>query len=147
MASLDIFNADPFTTIQLTEAVERIPYLPMTLGALDLFEPKPIRTKVLMVEQRQGKLVLVPFSDRGAPGTQRTTEQRSARHFQVPRIRMAEDGPLDHRWRTDHTYDLDRNPLTRHVSTPSTERFSPRPLSNRPHLRRLHPTRLSKSSG
>ena len=87
MASLDIFNQDPFTTIQLTQAVERVPYLPQGLAALNLFEPKPIRTKVLMVEQRQGKLVLLPFSDRGAPGVQRTTEQRSARHFQVPRIR------------------------------------------------------------
>lgn len=88
MASLDIFNQDPFTTIQLTEAVERIPYLPQGLEALDIFEPKPIRTKVLMVEQRQGILVLIPFSDRGAPGIQRQTELRQARHFAVPRIRM-----------------------------------------------------------
>src|SRR5579872_6843132 len=88
MASLDVFNADPFTTIQLTQAVERVPYLPQGLAALELFDPKPIRTKVLMVEQRQGRLVILPFSDRGAPGVQRQTEVRSARHFQVPRIRM-----------------------------------------------------------
>jgi len=88
MASLDIFNQDPFTTVQLTQAVERVPYLPQGLAALDLFDPKPIRTKVLMVEQRQGKLVILPFSDRGSPGVQRATELRSARHFEVPRIRM-----------------------------------------------------------
>lgn len=88
MVSLDVFNQDPFTTIQLTQAVERTPYLPQGLAALGLFEPKPIRTKVLMVEQRQGVLVLLPFTDRGAPGTQRTTELRSARHFAVPRVRM-----------------------------------------------------------
>jgi hypothetical protein len=88
MASLDVFNADPFTTIQLTQAVERVPYLPQGLAALDLFDDRPIRTKVLMVEQRQGKLVILPFSDRGAPGVQRQTELRQARHFQVPRIRM-----------------------------------------------------------
>ena len=41
-----------------------------------------------MVEQRQGVLRILPFTDRGAPGTQRTTEQRSARGFLVPRIRM-----------------------------------------------------------
>lgn len=87
MASLDIFNQDPFTTIQLTTAVERVPYLPQGIASLNVFEPKPIRTKVAMVEQRQGRLVIVPFSDRGAPGTQRTMEQRSARHFAVPRIR------------------------------------------------------------
>lgn len=90
MASLDIFNQDPFTTIQLTAAVERVPYLPQGLDALGIFDPKPIRTKVLMVEQRQGRLFILPFTDRGAPGTQRTTERRQARHFEVPRIR-AED--------------------------------------------------------
>lgn len=88
MASLDVFNQDPFTTIQLTSAVERVPYLPQGLDAMNIFEPKPIRTKVAMVEQRQGVLVVLPFSDRGAPGTQRTTELRQARHFLVPRIRM-----------------------------------------------------------
>lgn len=84
---LDVFNQDPFSTIQLTASVERVPYLPQTLGSLGIFEPKPIRTKTLMVEQRQGRLVLIPFSDRGAPGLQRTTELRQARHFRVPRIR------------------------------------------------------------
>ena len=88
MASLDIFNQDPFTTIQLTTAVERVPYLPQGIDELNLFEPKPIRTKVAMVEQRQGQLVVLPFIDRGAPRTQRTTELRSARHFLVPRIGM-----------------------------------------------------------
>lgn len=88
MASLDVFRQDPFTTIQLTLAVERAPYLPNALASLNLFEPNPIRTKVAMVEQRQGKLTVLPFSDRGAPGTQRTTEQRQARSFLVPRIRM-----------------------------------------------------------
>jgi hypothetical protein len=88
MLSLDVFNQDPFTTIQLTMAVERQPYRPQMLGDMGIFEVKPIRTKVLMVEQRQGVLVLIPFTDRGAPGTQRQTELRQARHFAVPRIRM-----------------------------------------------------------
>ena len=77
MVSLDVFNADPFTTIQLTTAVERAPYLPQGVEALDLFDPKPIRTKVAMVEQRQGQLVVLPFSDRGAPRT--SARRNSAR--------------------------------------------------------------------
>ncbi len=32
--------------------------------------------------------MVLPFSDRGAPGTQRTTERRQARHFRVPHIGM-----------------------------------------------------------
>ena len=90
MASLDIFHADPFTTIQLTTAVERVPYLPQGIEALNLFDDKPIRTKVAMIEQRQGQLVVLPFSDRGAPRTERTTERRQARGFPVPHIGMAD---------------------------------------------------------
>lgn len=90
MASLDIFNADPFTTIQLTTAVERVPYMPQGLESLNLFDPKPIRTKVAMVEQRQGQLVVLPVMDRGAPRTERVTERRQARHFEVPHIGMAD---------------------------------------------------------
>ncbi|MDR3438956.1 major capsid protein [Telmatospirillum sp.] len=86
MASLDVFHQDPFSTIQLTTAVERNPYQPTGLGELNLFEPDPIRTTALAVEQRQGKLVLIPFSDRGEEGTQRTTEKRQARYFDVPRL-------------------------------------------------------------
>lgn len=88
MATLDVFHQDPFRTITLTAAIEKVPYLPDGLEAMKIFEDKPIRTEELWVEQRQGQLVLVPFSDRGAPGTQRTTELRNARPFKVPRIRM-----------------------------------------------------------
>jgi hypothetical protein len=81
MGSLDIFHSDPFKTIQLTAAIEKVPYLPDGLEAMKIFDDKPIRTKALMVEQRQGKLVIVPFSDRGAPAVERTTEKRQARYW------------------------------------------------------------------
>ncbi|HEY3847804.1 MAG TPA: major capsid protein, partial [Acetobacteraceae bacterium] len=87
MVSLDIFHQDPFKTIQLTTAIEKVPYLPDGLEAMGIFEDKPIRTKALMVEERDGKLVIIPFSDRGSPATERTTERRKARYFEVPRLR------------------------------------------------------------
>ncbi|WP_254616499.1 major capsid protein [Burkholderia metallica] len=86
MASLDVFHQDPFTTIQLTAAVDKYPFQPQGLGELDIFEPDPIRTTALAVEQRQGQLVVIPTSPRGAEGTQRVTEQRQARYFEVPRL-------------------------------------------------------------
>lgn len=90
MASLDVFHQDAFTTIQLTAAVERLPFQPTGLGDLNIFEPNPIRTTALAVEQRQGQLIIVPFSERGQEGTQRDTEQREARYFKVPRIMHAD---------------------------------------------------------
>ncbi|KWT89349.1 MULTISPECIES: major capsid protein [unclassified Variovorax] len=83
---LDIFNQDPFKAIALTEAVQRNPYQPVGLGNLDLFDPDPIRTTALAIEERTGKLVLIPLSERGAEGTQRQTEKRKMRYFEVPRL-------------------------------------------------------------
>lgn len=83
---LDVFNQDPFKAIALTDAVQRNPYQPVGLGELNIFDPNPIRTTALAVEERQGKLVLIPLSERGTEGTQRTTEKRKLRYFDVPRL-------------------------------------------------------------
>lgn len=83
---LDIFNQDPFKAIALTDAVQRNPFQPTGLGTLNIFDPNPIRTTALAVEERTGKLVLIPLSERGAEGTQRTTEKRKMRYFDVPRL-------------------------------------------------------------
>ncbi|UPG86851.1 major capsid protein [Luteibacter aegosomatis] len=86
MASLDVFHQDIFSSISLTTAVEKLPFQPTGLGELNLFNPNPIRTTALAVEQRQGKLTIIPFSERGAEGKQRETEEREARYFKVPRL-------------------------------------------------------------
>jgi hypothetical protein len=86
MASLDVFRQDMFSTIALTTAVEKIPYQPGALGAMGIFEPDPIRNTRLAIESRQGKLVLIPFSERGQEGTQRTTEKRKGFVFDIPRL-------------------------------------------------------------
>ncbi|HVE20649.1 MAG TPA: major capsid protein [Acidocella sp.] len=86
MVSLNVFRNDAFSTVQLTEGVERNPYNPTGIGELNLFDPFPIRTKAVAVEQRQGKLIVVPTSERGTPPTERTTEKRQARYFECPRI-------------------------------------------------------------
>jgi hypothetical protein len=87
MASIDVFHSDPFTMIEMTAAVERLPFRPTGIGELNLFEDNPIRTRALMVEQRAGTLALIQTSPRGAPATERATEKRTARYFEVPRLR------------------------------------------------------------
>lgn len=86
MAVLDVFNQDIFSSIALTTFVEKYPFQPTGIGDLELFEPDPIRTTALAVEERQGKLTLIPFSERGTEGKQRETEKRKARYFEVPRL-------------------------------------------------------------
>lgn len=87
---LNVFRQDAFTSVTLTQAVERNPYRPTGVGSLRIFEPKPIRTRALAVEQREGRLVIVPTSARGAPPTERKTEKRQARYFECPRLATAD---------------------------------------------------------
>lgn len=90
MTILNVFRQDAFTSVTLTEAVERNPYLPTGIGNLRIFEPKPIRTKALAVEQRNGRLAVIPTSARGGPPTERVTEKRQARYFECPRLATAD---------------------------------------------------------
>lgn len=83
---LNVFRGDAFTSVTLTEAVERHPYQPTGIGNLRIFEPKPIRTRALAVENRNGRLSIIPTSARGAPPTERVTEKREARYFECPRL-------------------------------------------------------------
>ena len=90
MVALNVFRQDAFSTLELTTYVERLPFQPTGIGDLGIFNDNPIRTTALMVEQRQGKLVIIPTSARGAPATERTTEKRQARYFDVPRLRTGD---------------------------------------------------------
>ncbi|MEX3690817.1 major capsid protein [Paraburkholderia sp. BR14263] len=94
---LDIFHQDPFRAVALTDAVQRNPFQPVGLGELGIFDPNPIRTIDLAIEERRGQLKLIGFSERGAEGTQRTMEKRDMRYFSVPRL-MHDD--------TIHAYEL-----------------------------------------
>ena len=87
MASLNIFQNDPFSTFQMTSAIERVPYVPDGLDALGIFTDNPIRTTALGVEERNGVLAVIKTSSRGTPvSTERTTERRKVRYFDTQRI-------------------------------------------------------------
>ena len=87
MVALNVFRQDAFSTLELTTFVERLPFVPTGIGDLDVFTDSPIRTTALAVEERTGQLVIVPTSARGSPATERVTEKRKARYFDVPRLR------------------------------------------------------------
>ena len=90
MASLDVFNSDAFSAISLTQAVEKVPYLPTMLGDMGIFESIPVRTTTVFVEERAGTISLIQTDARGAPPKQRTAELRSARSFNTVRIAQSD---------------------------------------------------------
>lgn len=93
MATMDVFTGDAFSSIELTTALERVPFQPSWLGSLNLFTPKPIRTEVFVVERRGNKLALVQTTQRGAPLVQSTNEKRDIRYF--PTVRVAKQDRLN----------------------------------------------------
>lgn len=90
MVSLDIFNSDFFGVVSMTAALDMIPYTPNWLGSQGLFKSVGITTDVAVVEERHGRLSLVPTSARG---TNVTTEKRMARKgipFKVPHLALTD---------------------------------------------------------
>ena len=90
MVSMDIFHSDAFSAIQLTAAVEKIPYRPALLGSLNLFEPDRIRVEWAVIEKRDGTLALIPTSERGAPPPEQVAIKRDIRSFRTVRLAKAD---------------------------------------------------------
>ena len=90
MVSMDIFHADAFSAIQLTAAVEKIPYRPALLGSLGLFEPDRIRVEWAVIEKREGTLALIQTSERGAPLAEQAAIKRDIRSFRTVRLAKAD---------------------------------------------------------
>ena len=65
MASMDIFNNSAFSMTSLSGVVNKLDYQPQLLGELGLFEPMPVRTRTVFVDQRDGSLTLIPTSATG----------------------------------------------------------------------------------
>src|SRR3990167_3541820 len=84
MTVLDVFNSDFFGIVSMTRALDLKPYVPKWLGSLGLFGNESIETRVAVIEERHGRVSLVPSS---AYGTNVTTEEsmsRKAIPFLVP---------------------------------------------------------------
>lgn len=80
---LDVFKSDIFTFTSLTDAINRLPYVPTRLGSLGLFAASGITTLTAAVEMRDGVLTLVPSAPRGAPGANKTVNPRNVRDFRT----------------------------------------------------------------
>jgi hypothetical protein len=84
---LDVFDADAFNLVNLTAALQKLPYKPGRIGELGLFENKPTSTKHAIIEEQHGKLSLLPTLPRGASNqTTQSSQRRKIRSFLVPHV-------------------------------------------------------------
>lgn len=87
MATMDVFKSDAFSMMSLIDAIENVDYKPQYLGSLDLFTPKPQRTRVVAVEMRDNELNLIQTTPIGAPVVQRDAQsKRTVRNFNTVRL-------------------------------------------------------------
>lgn len=90
MLGMDVFNTNAFRALELTTAMERIPYRPTLLQTLGIFEPKPVRTETIAIENRDGALSLVATTPRGAPLARRARDRRQIRDFRTVRVALGD---------------------------------------------------------
>jgi len=83
---LDVFGGDAFGVVEMTKAVNLLPYNPSRLGQLGLFKSNPIRSTVAMIERQGNKLALIPSTTRGAGGAKNPSRKRDARGIPVPHL-------------------------------------------------------------
>lgn len=88
--TLDIFRGDYFSATTLDEVADNVPFQPQALGALGLFDPKPIRTTTVMVSYKNGSFEIVPTTERGGPETPIGRRDRKLHYFETKALRQKE---------------------------------------------------------
>lgn len=85
---LDVFRGDAYTVMELTDAINKLPYIPNFLGSLGLFQGQGITTTTALIEERHGVLTILKFSARLARDANMNPKpfDREARPFKVPHV-------------------------------------------------------------
>lgn len=86
MLTMDVFKQDAYSAISLTDAVRRSKTIPGLIGNLNLFTPKPVRSRTVAVETKGNSLNIVQTSEPGAPRTRRANNKPSIVDLRVRRI-------------------------------------------------------------
>ena len=83
---LDVFKGNTFNTMALTTSINKLPFAPSRIGQMGLFTPQPVAKTVVLVEEYNGVLTLVPTSARGGPATLGSAGKRTCRNFAIPHL-------------------------------------------------------------
>lgn len=86
MPTLNPFEIDAFNMVSLTDSINILPNNYGRLRELNLFPAKGVRTRSIIVEEKNGVLNLLPTMPPGSPGTLGRRGKRKVRSFAVPHI-------------------------------------------------------------
>jgi hypothetical protein len=85
---LDVFKNDAFSVISLTDAINRVKFVPGRIGAMGLFTPSGITTTSAAIEEKDGILELVAPTPRGGPGKTVGVTRRTLRSITIPHFEL-----------------------------------------------------------
>lgn len=88
---LDIFKSDAFSVTTLTDAINKIPFVPGRAGAVVAWQETGVPTTSIAIEERSGVLALVNPTPRGGPGETRGKNRRTMRSLTIPHYQI-DDG-------------------------------------------------------
>lgn len=80
----DIFNSDAFGVVQLTDAVNHMPFVPGQAGALGIFQEEGVLTTQVALERSAGVVSLIPNTARGGVPTAIDQNRRTLRNLTIP---------------------------------------------------------------
>lgn len=90
MAELNVFEADGFSTMNMTAAISNADTIPTMLGGMGIFNAKPVTSKDVFVEVKDEAAGLLGLVPRGAPLQQYERGNRKKVSFEVPKIGQQE---------------------------------------------------------
>lgn len=88
MATLDVFKADAFNCMSLTDAVNKIPFVPGMAGQVINWSESGVNTTVIAIEEVDGTLELINPTGRGGPGSSIAKNKRKVRNLAVPHYQI-----------------------------------------------------------
>lgn len=83
---LNLFDGDAFSIVNLTAAIQNVPYAPHLLGDMGLFNAEGSPTTDIAVEIENGTLTVIPTSPRGSAPAQVTGTRRKVRKVETAHI-------------------------------------------------------------
>jgi hypothetical protein len=83
---LNPFDQDAFSLYSLTSGINRLPNKYDRLGQMGIFANRPVRSRTIFVEEKNGVLNLLQTQPPGAPGTMNKSSKRKIRSFVIPHI-------------------------------------------------------------
>jgi hypothetical protein len=85
---LDVFRTDAFSVTTLTDAINKLPFIPGRAGQVLDWNEQGVATTTIFVEEYGGSLLLISPTGRGGPGTSVAKNKRVAHDLRVPHYQI-----------------------------------------------------------